>query len=68
MAVGLLVAIGVQLQFPNKEVWIMVADGAFNMFLQDFSTAVEYNLPIKVVVMNNKELGFLKKLKWKKPD
>ena len=68
MAVGLPAAIGAQLQFPmdcimlkkNREVWAMVGDGAFNMSLQDFSTAVEYNLPIKVVVMNNKELGFVK--------
>lgn len=60
MAVGLPAAIGAQLQFPDREVWAMVGDGAFNMSLQDFSTAVEYNLPIKVVVMNNKELGFVK--------
>ena len=60
MAVGLPAAIGAQLQFPNREVWAMVGDGAFNMSLQDFSTAVEYNLPIKVIVMNNKELGFVK--------
>ncbi len=60
MAVGLPAAIGAQLQFPEREVWALVGDGAFNMSLQDFSTAVEYNLPIKIVVMNNKELGFVK--------
>lgn len=60
MAVGLPAAIGAQLQFPNREVWALVGDGAFNMSLHDFSTAVEYNLPIKIVVMNNKELGFVK--------
>ncbi|MEX0770833.1 MAG: thiamine pyrophosphate-binding protein, partial [Balneolaceae bacterium] len=60
MAVGLPAAIGAQLQFPKREVWTLVGDGAFNMSLQDFSTAVEYNLPIKIVVMNNKELGFVK--------
>lgn len=60
MAVGLPAAIGAQLQFPEREVWALVGDGAFNMSLHDFSTAVEYNLPIKIVVMNNKELGFVK--------
>ena len=60
MAVGLPAAIGAQLQFPEREVWALVGDGAFNMSLQDFSTAVEYNLPIKIVVMNNQELGFVK--------
>ena len=48
------------MQFPGREVWALVGDGAFNMSLQDFSTAVEYNLPIKIVVMNNEELGFVK--------
>lgn len=60
MAVGLPAAIGAQLQFPNREVWAIVGDGAFNMSLQDYSTAVEYELPINIVVMNNKELGFVK--------
>lgn len=60
MAVGLPAAIGAQLQFPEREVWALVGDGAFNMSLQDFSTAVEYQLPIKVVVLNNSELGFVK--------
>ena len=60
MAVGLPATIGAQLQFPEREVWALVGDGAFNMALQDFSTAIEYNLPIKIVVMNNKELGFVK--------
>lgn len=60
MAVGLPAAIGAQLEHPDKEVWAMVGDGAFNMTLHDFSTAVEYNLPIKVIVFNNSELGFVK--------
>jgi len=60
MAVGLPAAIGAQMQFPNREVWALVGDGAFNMSLHDFSTAVEYNLPINFVVMNNRELGFVK--------
>lgn len=60
MAVGLPAAIGAQIQYPDREVWAMVGDGAFNMSLHDFSTAVEYNLPIKVIVFNNSELGFVK--------
>ncbi len=60
MAVGLPAAIGAQLQFPEREVWALVGDGAFNMSLHDFSTAVEYQLPIKIVVLNNSELGFVK--------
>ncbi len=60
MAVGLPAAIGAQLQFPDREVWALVGDGAFNMSLQDYSTAVEYGLPIKILVFNNSELGFVK--------
>ncbi len=60
MAVGLPAAIGAQLQFPDREVWGLIGDGAFNMSLQDFSTAVKYELPIKIIVFNNSQLGFVK--------
>lgn len=60
MAVGLPAAIGAQLQFPDREVWALVGDGAFNMSLHDFSTAVEYDLPVKIIIFNNSELGFVK--------
>lgn len=60
MAVGIPAAIGAQLQYPEREVWALVGDGAFNMSHQDLSTAAEYGLPIKVIVLNNKELGFVK--------
>ncbi len=60
MAVGLPVAIGAQLLYPEREVWALVGDGSFNMSLHDLSTAVEYGLPIKIIVLNNQELGFVK--------
>lgn len=60
MAVGLPAAIGAQLQFPGREVWALVGDGAFNMSMHDLSTAAEYELPIRIVVLNNAELGFVK--------
>ncbi|SHJ11609.1 thiamine pyrophosphate-dependent enzyme [Aquimarina spongiae] len=60
MAVGLPAAIGAQLQYSDREVWGLIGDGAFNMSLQDFSTAVKYNLPIKIIVFNNSQLGFVK--------
>ncbi len=60
MAVGLPAAIGAQAQFPDREVWGLLGDGAFNMTLNDFITAVEYQLPIKLIVFNNSELGFVK--------
>ena len=60
MGVGLPAAIGAQMSFPEREVWGIVGDGAFNMTLQDFMTAVTYELPIKLLVLNNSQLGFVK--------
>lgn len=60
MAVGLPSAIGAQLGNPGREVWSVSGDGAFNMNMQDFITAVKYNLPVKILVLNNKELSFVK--------
>ncbi len=60
MAVGLPAAIGGQFANPGKEVWALCGDGAFNMSMQDFITAVKYNLPIKVLIFNNSELSFVK--------
>lgn len=60
MAVGLPSAIGAQFANPTKEVWVLSGDGAFNMAMQDFITAVKYKLPIKVLIFNNSQLGFVK--------
>ncbi len=60
MGVGLPSAIGAQALFPQREVWGLVGDGSFTMGMQDFLTAVEHKLPIKIIVFNNGELGFVK--------
>lgn len=60
MAVGLPAAIGAQFAHPGKEIWALSGDGAFNMAMQDFITAVRYKLPIKVIIFNNSELSFVK--------
>lgn len=60
MAVGLPSAIGAQMANPDKEIWCLSGDGAFNMAMQDFITAVRYELPIKVLIFNNSELSFVK--------
>lgn len=38
----------------------ITGDGAFEMVMQDFSTAVQYNLPMVLFVLNNSELSFIK--------
>ena len=60
MAVGLPSAMGAQMAHPNREVWSISGDGAFNMAMQDFITAVFYKLPVKILILNNSQLGFVK--------
>ncbi len=60
MAVGLPSAIGAQFANPDKEIWCLSGDGAFNMAMQDFITAVRYELPVKILIFNNSELSFVK--------
>lgn len=60
MAVGLPAAIGAQFLDRKREVWCFSGDGAFNMGLQDFITAVKYELPVKILIFNNSELSFVK--------
>ncbi|WP_419912699.1 thiamine pyrophosphate-dependent enzyme [Hoeflea sp.] len=45
---------------PDREVWVMCGDGGFGMSMQDFVTAARYGWPLKVIVFNNSELGFVK--------
>ncbi len=61
MACGLPYAIGAQVAFPDRQCVAIVGDGAFSMLMADFSTAVKYKLPIKIVVLKNNTLG---QIKW----
>lgn len=60
MAVGLPACLGAQAAYPGRQVWGLVGDGAFGMSMHDLVTAVRYNLPIKMLVFNNQQLGFVK--------
>jgi len=60
MAVGFPSAMGAQFAFRDREVWAISGDGAFNMCMQDFITAVRYHLPLKILVLNNHQLSFVK--------
>ncbi|WP_406666586.1 thiamine pyrophosphate-dependent enzyme [Gallaecimonas sp. GXIMD1310] len=52
-------AIGAQLAYPRQKVFALCGDGAFTMLMGDFVTAVKYQLPLVVVVLNNHKLGFI---------
>lgn len=60
MAVGLPAALGAQLLYPDREVWAFVGDGAFTMAMQDWITIANRELPIKMVVLHNNSLAFVK--------
>jgi acetolactate synthase-1/2/3 large subunit len=60
MGFGLPAAVGAQLAFRDSLVVAVVGDGGFQMTCQELSTAVQYNLPVKVLVMNNGYLGMVR--------
>jgi acetolactate synthase-1/2/3 large subunit len=60
MGFGLPAAIGVQLAQPDSLVVAVVGDGGFQMTNQELATAIQYRLPIKVLVMNNGYLGMVR--------
>ncbi len=60
MANGLPYTIGAQVAFPDRQCVGFVGDGGFSMLMAEFSTAVKYRLPIKVVIIKNNVLGQIK--------
>src|SRR6201985_930155 len=57
MAPGLPYAIGIQQAVPGRQVIAFVGDGGFAMLMAEFLTAVQHQLPVKVVINNNNALG-----------
>ena len=60
MGYGLPAAIGAQLARPEKQVVAVVGDGGFQMTNQEIITAVQYGIPLKVIIMNNGYLGMVR--------
>jgi pyruvate dehydrogenase (quinone)/pyruvate oxidase len=60
MACGLPYAIAAQLAYPDRQCVAFVGDGGFAMLMSEFATAVQYNLPIKVVILKNNTLGMIR--------
>lgn len=60
MACGLPYAIGAQIAHPDRQVVAFVGDGSFTMLMGELITAVQYELPIKVVVIKNNALGLIR--------
>jgi len=60
MGFGFPAAIGAQRAYPDKLVVDIAGDGSIQMNIQELATAVHYNLPVKVVILNNRYLGMVR--------
>ena len=60
MAAALPYALGAQAAYPGRQVVAFTGDGSMTMQLGDFLTAVQHDLPIKVMVIKNNTLGLIK--------
>jgi acetolactate synthase-1/2/3 large subunit len=60
MGYGLPAAIGAQFAFPDKLVVDIAGDGSIQMNIQEMATAVSYDLPVKIIILNNGYLGMVR--------
>ena len=60
MGFGLPAAIGAQFGNPDAQVACVTGDGSIQMCIQELSTCLQYNLPIKILCLNNRYLGMVR--------
>lgn len=60
MGFGLPAALGVKMAFPDETVICVTGDGSIQMNIQELSTALQYELPVLVLNLNNRYLGMVK--------
>lgn len=60
MGFGLPAAMGAKLAFPDSHVACVTGDGSIQMNIQELSTCLQYDIPVKVININNSSLGMVK--------
>lgn len=60
MGYGLPAAIGARLADPSSDVFCVTGDGSIQMNIQEMATALQYHVPVKVVILNNGYLGMVR--------
>jgi acetolactate synthase-1/2/3 large subunit len=60
MGYGLPAAVGVQIAHPDSLVIDIGGDASVQMTMQEFSTAIQYDLPIKIFILNNEWMGMVR--------
>ncbi|SHF26917.1 acetolactate synthase, large subunit [Lampropedia hyalina DSM 16112] len=60
MGVGIPYAMGIKLAKPQSEVFTITGEGSVQMCIQELSTCLQYNTPIKICALNNRYLGMVR--------
>jgi acetolactate synthase I/II/III large subunit len=60
MGFGLPAAMGAKVARPEKEVVTFIGDGGFQMTIQELGTIKQYDIPVKIVILNNNFLGMVR--------
>ena len=60
MGYGLPAAVGVQMAHPDSLVIDIAGEASVQMTMQEMSTAVQYDLPIKIFILNNEYMGMVR--------
>jgi len=60
MGFGLPAGLGAKLGCPEKHVITFIGDGGFQMTMQELGTIMQYNIPVKIVILNNEFLGMVR--------
>lgn len=60
MGFALPAAMGAKLGIPEKEVIAVIGDGGYQMTVQELGTIMQYQIPVKIVVLNNNFLGMVR--------
>ena len=60
MGVGIPYAMGIKLARPESEVYCVTGEGSVQMCIQELSTCLQYNTPIKILSLNNRYLGMVR--------
>jgi acetolactate synthase-1/2/3 large subunit len=66
MGVGLPYAMGIKLAKPEADVFCVTGEGSIQMCIQELSTCLQYNTPVKVISLNNRYLGMVRQ--WQQLD
>ncbi len=60
MGFGLPAAMGVKMNFPESDVVCVTGEGSIQMNIQELSTCKQYDIPVKIICLNNQSLGMVR--------